>query len=809
MAVSKYTKAPTFVSNYSENMATLQRHDKELQRINQDYALADQAISKFKNNIDIIKLDAKNYFDNKYTQAVSTFGESIDLTKRNQVYKTEGLLSSIIDDPIIKNGMQSTRNIRELMKARATINSNPKYMELRKPEDEYVDNLKVNEYINNKDLNASFSQATPTVTMNTDKHYASIIKEIPFEDKVDSNGVVNIFSKIKTGEKISNTLWNEMVSNPGVVAAEKNKFEYLYKTPEAKQQYADSAMSLKQTRLKQIATQLSDIHTVFAGIKPNDPETSALQLSQLKQKESTLLNQKAMLESNTVDPFQLYLLNKSFQAGVNNASTKDTKVVLDPQKKYFTEVRLKDRDYNYKVNKDAQDYKLKVAEYERRVKKDANDLKATAAEKVATTGGSLIDPSGLSREAAAFEPYTMEGFYSDQKQLRDTNQSLMQGIAETLNNTPGSYVSKMYNKFVNQGLITFNAKKGVLVNDDKLKQLFLLKDALVKDAVGIEVADQTKDFIIKLEQIRENNIEHRIKENLHKKALKESGFDGTKEWYSGFQPTYNEYLKIAPKYLSKRDQNIVVPIANLRQDNDSVKFENSNIRETFKQYLNNNGLINSKGERIRTQQTLGDQRFTDDNVMSQETYDSINFDNSLSNVVVRNGKPQIKLTLVPKGTGEKAAIKNNTFFKDNVAYVDVPPAFADIILQRSGANTSSQKLAQNSNKWNYISSIKDLSLKDKQSLISDNMGLSTPMILLGNVPATYSIQARSDNMYNVSLNLGSNIILEPRVVTNPDDYSQFMQQQANLFKQKLEANDQYSLDIFKKGIVAINNSYKN
>jgi hypothetical protein len=154
---SIYTQAPQFVDTSKYNLALIEDFDKEIQRINQDYAVAGKAIRDFKSKVNILKLNDKTYFDEKYNNAIEQFSANVDLTKRGQINQLESVLTGIVTDPTIKTAIQSSQQYAKIDAMRAELKTNPKYSGMHKAADEFAEQQLKEAYIKSEKLGESFN----------------------------------------------------------------------------------------------------------------------------------------------------------------------------------------------------------------------------------------------------------------------------------------------------------------------------------------------------------------------------------------------------------------------------------------------------------------------------------------------------------------------------------------------------------------------------------------------------------------------------------------------------------------------------
>ena len=724
--ISQHTKAPTFVSNHQDVMGMLDSYDKEFQRINQDYATASNALGQYRKSIDILKMPVKNYFDAKYNDAVSNFSSNIDLTKRGQVYKTQNLLDSITMDPIIKNGIQSTNNFRKINEYRQKINTDPKYAKARSNANEWVEQQEQEKYLKDSSLTASYTRTTPIVTINADEHYKGVLSKLPFEEKLYSDGITNVFSKVKSFQQGTDAIFKEITANPDIIAAERNNFEYQYQTPEAKAAFAKNFEDNKRTNISHINTSLADIAKILTV---QNPEYHAAEIAQLKNQEANLLAQKQFLTSTKITPenmFQAYLQDKAFSYGISNISTKESKTEIDKAKKYFsdeahknTSEKLASAKFDFDKQKFGLDYDLKLREL----------AQGDEALKLKKQEGQIVDdaPAAVTRTTPNTVEYTAQTFKNDQQGLKESNFDALAKIKTAVASVPGTKLNELFTKWVSAGVINGQQK---LRSDKDILDGIKLKEEILKQYVGknTPLPPHVQDIVEAFDIITENNYKYKVNDVLNKKAAAKAGYDLNSNpglfSYStiGADKKENQYLANLKGYMDIRYQTIAVPIANL--SNDTAKIDNRNIRASIDRARTDEGMFDSKGNRFRLPGTLNgsEKDLTGDTILDEKFVNSVDFAKSLGFVEIINGKPMVRLDLKPKGEASDAKIAGDNF-KDGVAYIPVSPEFAQQIMNKSGQGSYNiYKMMQPSTVYDKIQTL-ELTDKEKNDVLSNKGGI--------------------------------------------------------------------------------------
>ena len=707
-------------------MGMLNSYDKEFQRINQDVATASNAIGQFRKSIDILKMPVKNYFDGKYNEAVSNFSSNIDLTKRGQLYKTQNLLDSITADPIIKNGIQSTNNFRKIQEFRQKINTDPKYSKFRSSANEWVEQQEQERYLKDGSLTASYTRSTPIVTINADEHYKGVLSKVPYEEKLYSDGITNVFSKVKSFQQGTDAIFKEINSNPDIIAAERNNFEYQYQTPEAKAEFARNFENNRRSNIANINTSLADI---AKSIAVSNPEYYAPQIAQLKIQEANLLSQKAFLEKEKISPdnmFQAYLYDKAFSYGISNISTKETKTEVDKAKKYFSDEGHK----NFADNLNSAKFKetqaqnkfnngMKVAEF------GLKERITAAKEKEGQVVGEA--PAGYTRTTPSTVEYTAQTFKDGQQSLKQSNFEALAKIKTAVASVPNTELNRLFTKWVSAGVINGQQK---LRSDKDILDGIKLKEEILKNYVGTNtpIPPHVQDIVDAFDTITENNYKYKVNDVLNKKAAAKAGYDLNSNpglissSTFGMNKQENQYLANLKGYMDIRDQTLVVPIAKLTYD--SEKADNRNIRALIDRARTDNGLFDSKGNRYRLPGTLNgsDKDLSGDSIVDEKFLNSVDFTKSISSVEIINGKPMVRLDLKPKGDSADSKIEGDEF-KDGVAYIPVSPELAQQLMTKAGQGSYNiYKMMQPSTIYDRIQSL-ELTDRERNEVLSNKGGI--------------------------------------------------------------------------------------
>lgn len=813
---SRFSKAPTFVSTVEEDLSVINRYDKEIQRINTDYNTADKQISDFKSKIDILKGVDKQYFDAKYNESIKSFSTGIDLTKRGEISKVEGLLKDIVDDPIITGAISSTANIKKVMQMRAEIKSNPKYMKNHRDSDEFAEQTMINDYLSSGKLGDNFTLKGPIITLDSSPLIDETIKKTTYDEKSTNFGPVNVLEKNKTASKISNNVYQTLGSNPAAIAGLKNDFNYQYKTPEAKRAYATSLVANKEALNGSLKKNIDAINTqMAAAIKAGNVNPTNL-VNMQREVESLQSQLKSNYNINPEDDssiFNAYLAEKAYNAGAKGEERAPVKVELDKYTSYFDTRKDKDRVFALSLD----NFKQRQYEFEKNYAQRAEKLAIDKAGNSTDIGQNGVSSTYDAEQTVTFnkdaDPIKTLG--DTQKSLVETNAKLGKEIIEAIYETPGTPLNNLYKKALSKG-INLTPKNG-LFGEKAIQTLMDFQAELIKNSGG-EMTPELQTLTDNIKSIRKNNMEHRTNDLLAKQALKDSGFldvlnskKGTNNLYGYFidnplsivgsfnGPEHNKYLELMKGVTQSQNSFKEININGLNKNYDSEKTKqlSAEQRGTLQSIIQRQGLVNSGGKRYGLATTAGEKTgiFGKDNVLSQEFMQQVDWDNSLHSVVPGTDKIRVKLKITPNKKGTVVGIDE---FKDGYAYVDVPYQFADELTSRTGKPLRDY-FAQ-SDFYTGLNA-RNLSTNQKNKILGNGI-LDIASINLGGNIYHYDIKAKDDNKYFIEMNIGGQVVTANTL--NPQRLLDNIEQASHQLRSKVKENKMSEADFNRELAVIVN-----
>lgn len=790
---SIYTKAPTFVDNSQSNLATIDAYDKEMQRINQDYAVAGKAARDFKSKVDILKMDEKAYFDEKYNNSIQQFSTNIDLTKRGQVNQVETVLTDITRDPIINTAIQSTQNYKKVLAMRNELKTNPKYMKMHKAADESAEQQIMNSYLTSNKLGEAFTLTGPIITMDSDKLIADTVKSIQYEENSTNFGPVTVFEKYKSVGKTTGAVYQALTSNPEALAAERNNFNYLYRTPEAKKQLGQQLAASKKEHMANITDRLKDINAGML-VNKNNPiayTTLSRELQNLTQEQNTLKNLNPEDEGSI---FNAYLLKKSLDAGKSNQENKALKMVADEYTKYF------DTRGDVKFKKE-----LELAKFKNQIEQQAikNDLSQQALDLKRQDVGvdAAGKPIGAASNVITVNPTTtfdpdfdiVKDITSREINLKTLNDKDGIKLIQLMKDSGDTPLNKFYTDYKKRGLIVDHSTSG-LFSQKEFQNILNLKTALINSS-GQNMTKELKDMEEILNRIADRNQEYELVQIGKEKAEKDAGAkDGNTYNNLGFKTDIGEKYEANLKAnLQAQDITKEVIFSGLNKTEDRKNNYNAEVRTKIKLLAEQNGL-NDSTNRYALNNTVGNKTgYFGNKTITKEQSERVDWENSIISVTPGKNNSVVKLKLSSK---DKDKSLNLDGFKDGYAYLTIDNQTANELLAQKGLSV--QSFLGGFNVYNHMNQM-GWSLKDKNRVLGNNSVLGVKSLPLGNTRASYQIEARDDNEYYINMNVAGKQISTRTAI--PKEFLKGIEERSSELYRQMKSSPNFSTEAFNKEVI--------
>lgn len=144
-------------------------------------------------NLDVIRPQDREYLNNKInnlTSTINNFGGK-DFSDPNVLNQIEGLGNDIYGDSKVINAVTSTKQVRKLLNGYDQYKTDPKLSSLYSSANEYIDSLKVNDWMNNKDVGKAYDGASaPTPFVPYKKNMIAALDKVKadYQDNVSVDG---------------------------------------------------------------------------------------------------------------------------------------------------------------------------------------------------------------------------------------------------------------------------------------------------------------------------------------------------------------------------------------------------------------------------------------------------------------------------------------------------------------------------------------------------------------------------------------------------------------------------------------------
>ena len=183
------------------------------EKIQQSRGILQSTLAGFVNNVDILKEDDRQYFNEKVKNVVDNLNnfKDVDLSDPNTAYQLQSMLGEVKQDGRVLTSILDTSNFRNVQKQINVMRTNPKFAKLLNPKLNAWDEKKMQEYINTPGARFELQNASidPDVESQLEVGYKSIVER----KQVDVIGENIVTKNIKD--------WNLLYGN-GQEVANKN-----------------------------------------------------------------------------------------------------------------------------------------------------------------------------------------------------------------------------------------------------------------------------------------------------------------------------------------------------------------------------------------------------------------------------------------------------------------------------------------------------------------------------------------------------------------------------------------------------------
>lgn len=158
------------------------------EKIQQTHGALQSTLAGFVNNVDIVKEDDRQYFNEKVKNVVDNLNnfKDLDLSDPNTVYQLNGMLGEVKQDSRVLNSILDTSNFRNVQKEHNLMMNNPKFKDLFHQDLYKADQQKMQEYINNP--GARYTQQHASINPKIEEQLDAGFKSIAERKQVDVIG---------------------------------------------------------------------------------------------------------------------------------------------------------------------------------------------------------------------------------------------------------------------------------------------------------------------------------------------------------------------------------------------------------------------------------------------------------------------------------------------------------------------------------------------------------------------------------------------------------------------------------------------
>lgn len=704
------------------------------EKIQQSKNVLQSTLAGFVNNVDILKEDDRQYFNEKVKNVVDNLNnfKDVDLSDPNTAYHLQSMLGEVKQDGRVLTSILDTSNFRNVQKQINVMRTNPKYQKLLNPKLNAWDEKKMQEYINTP--GARFELQNASIDPDVESQLEAGYKNIAERKQVDIIGENIVTKNIKD--------WNLLYGN-GQEVANKNS-QHFAKTYEVDFDFernprqaikgVSNMLEIQENFYKNKKTELEAALTTT-----NDPSKykDAIQAYQDKINEVTA-NRKLVEEGKDLGSiknigFSAYLQNTAIQQASKGYSY-ISKVEMSKQAQLEQQAKL----MGLKLGLENQ---MEIAADDRRfqrelylkqldvqgdvtvagIRKDKDGTTSSTSPISDVLGDNLLqtvvqDTKGQETNWFSKNSNDLRGLQNDALKLQ---QDLVKIMVEQSNSNPK--VKQMLEKYPDLGTKLYGEKalKSILSTADMLSSLSgskLDNGATAEGAMKI------------MNQIKEKNVLYNLKAIEDKKIKQLGGKDE-----SSYNKLYNE---LNASTIIRRD----IPLNMLNNlDKDTTPLFNALIPDITK------GSILTKEGKVFDNTFSGANKGRDilKNIdWEKSEKGSFNVDNLTLEVTPKNskGEPLSDEPVLIKLTSEFVSKLRLLGWNDTIEKINKPNTEIDFYVKRPNNAEAVKVISQHSF---YIDSTKSPNLPKGTVLEYNIINVKDPIPSAG----------RNDYSYDVNLNI--------------------------------------------------------
>jgi DNA-binding PadR family transcriptional regulator len=727
--ISRFSKIPQLVQPVTDlGLGEIKEAIKiKNAKIEQGYTAVLSNIDKI-SNLDVMRGVDQEYIRTTLNSTINKLnsidGGNLDLSDIRNTYQLNDMVTSVTDDSIIQNAIKSTAYVKNVLKQREQINTNPKLKKgLISQVNEGIERDEINRYLTSGDINDSFGLKNAIIGMDTDEYMTTIAKAVKAsvtEEKRNSDPFNNWIITKKTPASIENAIIRGLQDNPEAIAQMNRNFSYLYKN---KDKMISMMNNEQKSRLDTNEKDIIEYDTQIAlGIK------QGVDVSAIK----ALKDEKVKLRENYSKKFDINtpddeLKSKAFNTYVSSLAqdygtiykeyTEKSKIDagwLAAQKLNLEAQKFKYEQQDDNINRAFDKYKFDI---NTGLKKD--DLRLKEAEilsKVSPSAGA--EYMGTGKMPTSFSEVPENPFNHESKtmpsdfdaidfhnkttnELKNTNLKLASEIVESLTNQGSVYKTKI-DDMKAKGLI-----KPTFLNGKEVKgKYFISPNGLKVLETMIESIDQTQGQVLsssmvnvknKLDIIEKNNFKFAEFDFFKTQLLKDNGLTeqqlregGNLLSQTGLPTEFNikkdNYTKALTDFYQSSYFNSKVPIAKIRKDADKKDASYDNLRIQLLDQIKSSGLYSpiNPSKMISSDGVINGKKVLSGNV--SEKLKEVDWENSMEHVIPGSDEVEIRLK---DFKGE--AIIDKDYFPDGVLLAKISsPLVSQLIKTYNPSYTSEQ-----------------------------------------------------------------------------------------------------------------------
>jgi hypothetical protein len=458
------------------------------EKIQQTRGALQSTLSNFANNVDIMKEDDRQYFNEKVKNVVDNLNsfKDVDLSDPNTAYQLQSMLGEVKQDTRISDSIVSSSNIRNVQKEQNLMLTNPKFKDLYDPDLYQADQEEMLKYINNP--GGKFTQQHASINPNIQKQLDEGFKTIAERKQISIIGENVVTNTIKDQGLLYQNGQDVVNKNSGYFIKTFGVKYNLEKNPIQAIKDIDSLLGTQYNYFKNKKTELEVAKTTSS--KPNiyDNEIAAYdnKLESIKQ------NQDLVRKGEDVNQIKNIGLNAYMQNTAIQQSSKGysymSKIDWTDQAKFDATLRagllkLSIQD-EMDVASDAREQKNKLEIENLKIQGDLSGKIISASGKNSTSkkGSSLLDDqTGMNPFQLVTEstPGQNVDYYTENKNKRVGLYNDMMGLQKDLvkimieQSSSNPKVKEMLQKYpeLNTKLYGIKTMKSILASADMLSSM--------------------------------------------------------------------------------------------------------------------------------------------------------------------------------------------------------------------------------------------------------------------------------------------------------------------------------------------------